>query len=79
VLVTHNADDFRPLHDAWHLWTYRWQLAHHHAGIIIAPQTRGYTPSVVAGHIHALTQQEDSFTNTLYDLQPRFGWVRNPR
>jgi hypothetical protein len=79
VLITHNANDFKLLHDAWHLWTYRWQLPHRHAGIIIAPQTRGYTPPVVAEHVHALTRQEDTFTNALYSLQPRFGWVRNPR
>jgi len=79
VVITHNADDFRLLHDAWHLWTYRWRLPHRHAGIIIAPQTRGYTPPVVAAHIHALTQQENVFTNTLYDLQPKVGWIRTPR
>lgn len=79
VLITHNANDFTLLHDAWHLWTYRWQLPHRHAGIIIAPQSRGYTPPVVAANIHALTQQEDSFANTLFDLHPHVGWKRNPR
>jgi hypothetical protein len=79
VLVTHNANDFKLLHDAWHLRTYRWRLPHRHAGIIVAPQIQGYTPSVVAVYIHTLAQQEDSLVNVFYDLQPRFGWVRNPR
>lgn len=79
VLVTHNANDFRLLHEAWHLWTFQWQISHHHAGIIIVPQVRGYPPPVVASHIHTLTQREDRFANTLYDLQPRLGWVRKPR
>jgi hypothetical protein len=79
ALITHNAGDFRLLHDAWHFWTYRWQLPYRHAGIIIAPQSRGYTPAFVAAHIDALTKQEDAFTNTLYDLQPAAGWVRTPR
>lgn len=61
VLITHNANDFILLHDAWHLWTYRWQVSHRHAGIVIAPQTRGYTLSVIAAHIHTLILFHDIF------------------
>jgi hypothetical protein len=78
-LITHNANDFRPLHDAWHLWTYWWHIPYRHAGIIIIPQSRGYTPAVIAAHINTLAHREDSFANMLYDLRPVAGWIRTPR
>ena len=40
ILVTHNRDDFRMLHRAWHLWSEAWGVTQSHAGIVIVPQQR---------------------------------------
>lgn len=78
TFLTHNRDDYRLLHDAWLLWSYRWGVMPRHSGILILSQRTGAAINVEL--VHTLVYDPDvRIANSLYDWIPTRGWQRFPR
>lgn len=73
VLVTHDAEDFRLLHDAWQRWASAWSIDVSHAGILIIPQ-RNYLAERLVALIEEMLQSRQPLTNRLFRWQPSTGW-----
>ena len=74
VLVTHNWDDFRLLHGAWHLWARDWAVSPVHSGILVTQH--GPVQEIVetvAGFLAA--HSADQIANTLWRHRRSTGWV----
>ena len=75
VFISHNADHFTSLHDAWHLWSRRWGVSAVHADILLSPHA---LPHVEVRHIAENMASGCPLTNELYRWRPRGGRVRHP-
>lgn len=82
ILITHNGNHFRTLHDVWQRWLIVGLPAH--SGIIVVPQLRGerlekygYTYLTAAQVIADLLDSGQPLTNALYRWHPVRGWVLN--
>ena len=51
VLVTHNGQDFRALHRAWHRWSRRWGAREAHGGILVLRPQRPELPVAEAARV----------------------------
>lgn len=54
TIVTHNRGDFRLLHIAWHLWSWRWGRPQMHAGILVVQDARRHAPGELANAVATL-------------------------
>lgn len=75
VFITHNAQHFRLLHDAWRLWSQAWNVTPEHAGVLVI---RPMPPMELTREISALLASGYPLVNQLYEWQPVSGWVRRP-
>lgn len=73
VLVSHNAKDYRLLHDAWRRWTEVWRITRPHAGILIIPQPPTWSSPRAAHEIADFFSLELVIENELYE------WRRGTR
>jgi predicted nuclease of predicted toxin-antitoxin system len=73
VVVTHNAEDFFLLHDAWTRWSRVWQVAEQHAGILVL-EPQPY-PRLVA-ELRSFLPATGAFPNELYWWRAWSGWLR---
>ena len=89
ILVTHNRDDFRLLHKAWHRWFFLWtatQISNginavkpSHSGIIVVPQAPHLSPATVAAEVDSLVARVSLVDQFYwYDWQSGRGWVQEP-
>lgn len=89
IVVTHNRDDFRLLHKAWHRWFFLWTAAQigngisavkpSHSGIIVVPQAPHLSPAAVATEIDALVARVSLVDQFYwYDWQSGRGWMQEP-
>ena len=67
VLVSHNAKEYRLLHDAWLLWTDLWGIVTSHAGILIIPQPPKWPHARAAAEITAFFDSSPAIENELYE------------
>lgn len=78
-LITHNANDYRLLHEAWHLWG----VAQPHAGILVIPHWDGllrqWTPANAARELATFIDRNPAIANQLYVWERRTGWTLIPR
>jgi hypothetical protein len=74
ILVTHNRDDFRMLHRAWHLWSAAWRVTQAHAGIVVVPQQRWPLATEATELIQAVQLFGDDLSLRLLDWRPSTGW-----
>ncbi len=74
VLISHNADHFTALHDAWHLWSRSWGVSALHAGILLIPHA---VPQVEVRYIDEIMASGWPLANELYRWRVRGGWVRH--
>ncbi len=75
LLITHNAKDFILLHDAWRRWSKAWNLAAHHAGILVIPQL---PPARAAQEIDDFLRSRPRLQDELYLWRAASGWVGRP-
>lgn len=73
VIITHNAGDFKLLHDAWRIWSQEWQIFTAHPGILIPKQMQ---PSAIAHYIDVFLSQVLPLPNELYFWKNQGGWTR---
>lgn len=79
TIVKHNRHDFRLLHDAWLLWSHRWQLRQQHSGILVLDQHERQSADDIANAIATLlADPATSLDTALYDWKRSTGWVRFP-
>ncbi len=71
VVVTCNRDDYRLLHDAWLLWSHRWNVTMQHAGILALDQ--GHPAPVMAAAISGFLATDPELANAMYDWTARDG------
>jgi hypothetical protein len=71
VFVTHNATDFKLLHEAWRTWS----MPIPHAGILIVPQQR-WSAEEAAEKIEEFVKSGVDPTNELYEWKPGRGWTK---
>ena len=76
ILVTHNRDDCRLLHDAWVYWSGLWSVSPLHAGILILDQSPPKFPLLA---LREVIQSDLPLTNQLYLWSPATGWIRAPK
>jgi Domain of unknown function (DUF5615) len=83
TLVTHNADDFTLLDDAWRRWGAAWDVMEQHAGVLLPPQatpaerTQGrLDPVELAQHLIDLLESGSPGPNELWQWKRGAGWVR---
>ena len=67
VNVTCNRNDYHLLHDAWLLWSHRWEVAARHSGILALDQ------GVMAAAITAMLATGLVLTTAMYDWMARDG------
>lgn len=65
ILVSHNANDFKLLHDAWHRWATAYQCPLIHSGILIVPQ-QYWSHERLAHEINAMVASGTDVNNQLY-------------
>ena len=71
IIVTHNANHFKLLHDAW----YAWQVAMVHGGILIAPHG---PPEMLARLVGTFPHMDLPIANRLYEWRRHGGWHPYP-
>lgn len=82
TLITHNADDFEALHEAWMLWRRRWQdeigrtvgrsvALSGHPGILMPPHL---PPETLASIIEEIGASSESIEDRLFSWTPELGW-----
>jgi hypothetical protein len=80
VLLTHNGDHYRLLHDAWLTWTDVWHVERRHAGIIVLPHVIATDLGRVADAIHQLVSDRGvSARGSLYERTAAGSWRRWPQ
>ena len=75
ILLTHNERDFLMLHDAWLRWSWAWQVAPRHAGILVLPQRSDWKPPRLVSEIETLLAANPVMTNQLFAWRASRGWV----
>ncbi len=74
ILVTHNTDDYRLLHEAWQLWG----VDRAHNGVLVIPHWQSllpqWAPEAAARELASFMTQHLSIENQLYIWQRRTGW-----
>jgi len=80
ILVTHNANDFITMHDAWLRWSTAWRVTPRpqHAGILVVPQSLR-PPAAIVAAVVAFVGTRIALPNEIhaYDEDVR-QWVQNP-
>lgn len=72
TFVSHNAKDFRLLHDAWLRWSAAWGVARSHGGILIVPQ--GVSAPILGAAISSLLAAVPSVVDACYVWHSTNGW-----
>jgi hypothetical protein len=81
ILITHDANDYRLVHEAWYLWG----VGQPHAGIVEIPHWNGllrqWTPANAARELATFVDQHPSIANQLYvwERRPAGEWSHHPR
>jgi hypothetical protein len=77
ILISHNANDYRLLHEAWH----RWGVDRAHAAIILFPHWDGllreWTPTRAARELSAFINQHPIIDNERWRWVRNSGWTRD--
>jgi hypothetical protein len=73
VLVRHNANHYKLLHDAWRIWSREWPIAATHAGILILPHDQ---PAMIAQQIDVFLSLALPLRNELYFWKNPGEWTR---
>jgi len=80
TLLTHNADHYRLLHDAWLMWSHEWGYTHRHGGILVLSHVITADLPHVAEAIHQLVSDPATVLDTtLYTWTRTTGWKRFPQ
>ena len=78
VLLTYNTKDFILLHGAWRRWSAAWQVARHHAGILILKAPSQLSNQDSAREVDALLASQPPLIDELYKWERPGGWARQP-
>lgn len=74
VLLTHNERDFLLLHQAWVLWSRSWNISPRHAGVLMLPQQKHWSPRHALREIETILMVTPSLVNEFWRWKASRGW-----
>lgn len=78
ILITHDANGFELLHDAWRRWSNAWGVAAAHSGILILAQRPHLAEFEIGEAAARFFEATVPLTNELFRWRPASGWTRRP-